>query len=58
MKTQIDLTDEGDELETAAISDDGDMVLTFGDVAVRMSYSRFFGWLERINAQINALPGA
>jgi hypothetical protein len=56
MKTQIDLTDEGDELETAVLGDDGDMIMTFGDVDVRMTYAQFFGWIERINAQINALP--
>lgn len=56
MRTQIDLTDEGDELETAAIGDHGDMVMIFGDVEIRMTYVQFFGWLERINTQMDAIP--
>lgn len=56
MKVQIDLTDEGDELESASVGDDGDMVMTFGEVEVRMTYAQFFGWLERINAQMDAIP--
>lgn len=56
MRTEIDLTDEGDDLETASLSDEGDMLMRFGDVAIRMTYSQFFGWLERINAEMASIP--
>ncbi len=61
MKTTIDLTEdasfpEGDELPPSVLTDDGDTVLTFGDVSVRMTCLQFQRVLDAMNAWMNALP--
>lgn len=60
----VDLTEDdprypiGDGLmpEVATIADAGHIAITFGETEIRMTYSQFDRFVERINAWRDAVP--
>jgi hypothetical protein len=62
MRTTIDVSEPGGDYTGAqlpdptVISDDGDIVLCFGDVELRMNYSQFEDLFEGMTRFRNASP--
>ena len=63
MRAEIDLTEDdpgispgdGNLPQPSIISDDGDILIQFSDVVIRVSYSQFDRILESMNAWRNAI---